>query len=193
MSILSAQSIRRLSTNTNQPLIAPFIERGVVAGKSFGLSSCTYDCRIAQDLTLEPLPFPVIVEALFLLEKGFPVGTEIGRIKRLASRVTQTKYKALASTIERFNFPHNVCGSVLDKSSYARVFITAFNTHLDPGWEGWLTVELVNLGDTIVTYRMGDPVCQIKFEWLDEPTDLPYKGKYNNQPDRSVESIHESD
>ena len=181
MSILSAQSIKRLCVDTDTPLITPFVERGVVAGKSFGLSACTYDCRIAQDLTLEPLPFALIAE---LISGHAP--------KNFTHRITQVKYKALASTIEKFNFPHNVCGSVLDKSSYARVFITAFNTHLDPGWRGWLTVELVNLGETIVSYRMGDPVCQVKFEWLDEPTILPYKGKYNDQPDRPVESIHES-
>lgn len=70
---------------------------------------------------------------------------------------------------------------MLDKSSYARVFVSAFNTHLDPGWRGWLTVELVNLGTERVVYRRGDPVCQVKFEWLDEPTDRPYSGKYFDQ------------
>jgi dCTP deaminase len=126
-------------------LIDPFTERGIVNGKSFGLSACTYDCRIAEDLTIEP-----------------------GRA-------------ALASTIERFAIPDTVCGSVLDKSSWARVFVSAFNTHLDPGWKGWLTVELVNLGHGAVRFQRGDPVCQIKFEWLDEPTDRPYRGKYMHQ------------
>lgn len=87
----------------------------------------------------------------------------------------------LASTIERFCLPDNVCGAVLDKSSYARIFVSAFNTHLDPGWAGYLTVELANLGNTIVRYTRGEPVCQIKFEWLDEPTEMPYRGKYFNQ------------
>jgi dCTP deaminase len=171
LSVLSAQSIRRLCNGNqpygNEPLITPFVERGVASGKSFGLSACTYDCRIAQDLLLDPMPF-------------HPLGGGHNR-----------NYRALASTIERFALPDTLCGSVLDKSSYARVFVTAFNTHLDPGWCGWLTVELVNLGDTLVTYRAGDPVCQIKFEWLDEPTEFPYTGKYNNQEDMPVPSRHE--
>ncbi len=88
--------------------------------------------------------------------------------------------------------PHNVTGEVIDKSSYARVFVSAFNTLLDPGWNGFLTVELVNLGPEVVTYAKGDPVCQIKFEWLDEPTDLPYVGrKYSDQPARPVPAISE--
>jgi dCTP deaminase len=149
MSVLSAQSIRRLC-QVSRPLINPFVERSIFAGRSFGLSACTYDCRIAQDLTLEP-----------------------GRA-------------ALASTIEEFCLPPNVCGSVLDKSSYARIFVSAFNTHLDPGWYGFLTVELANLGDLEVIYRAGSPLCQVKFEFLDEPTEIPYRGKYLGQENRPV-------
>lgn len=158
MTILSAQSIRRLceridSLNGEQqepgilrgPLLTPFVERGVINGKSFGLSACTYDCRIADGLII-------------------PAGQS-----------------RLASTMERFCLPNNICGSVLDKSSWARVFVTAFNTHLDPGWEGFLTVELSNLGTEAAIFQPGDPLCQIKFEWLDEPTDLPYSGKYQHQ------------
>jgi len=87
----------------------------------------------------------------------------------------------LAVTLERFCFPDDICGSVLDKSSWARLFVSAFNTHLDPGWEGFLTLELSNLSEESVTFLEGDPVCQIKFELLDHPTDLPYRGKYQNQ------------
>jgi dCTP deaminase len=87
----------------------------------------------------------------------------------------------LASTVERFALPPSVCGSVLDKSSWARVFLSAFNTHLDPGWEGYLTVELTNLGTEAVRLAPGDPIVQVKFEWLDEPTCQPYEGKYSNQ------------
>jgi dCTP deaminase len=83
--------------------------------------------------------------------------------------------------MERFSLPGNICGSVLDKSTWARVFLSAFNTHLDPGWQGYLTVELANLGDAVVEIEPGDPLVQVKFEWLDEPTELPYRGKYQNQ------------
>lgn len=164
VTVLSAQSIRRLCVPDDRdnyygfprwgdgafflrrkPLIDPFVERGVANGRSYGLSACTYDCRISHNLTI-------------------PRGKS-----------------ALAATIERFDFPPEICGSVLDKSSWARVFVSAFNTHLDPGWNGWLTVELTNLSDRTVFFETGDPLVQIKFEWLDRATDLPYRGKYNDQ------------
>ncbi len=157
MTILSAQSIRRacLDVPWGSNLIHPFVERGVIRGRSFGLSACTYDCRIAENLII-------------------PV-----------------RQSRLAVTIERFCFPPNICGSVLDKSSWARVFVSAFNTHLDPGWEGYLTLELSNLGEEFVEFQEGDPICQIKFEFLDFPTELPYKGKYQFQAQVPTPAIHE--
>lgn len=166
MAVLSAQSIRRLCTPPMpaladfrppfSPMITPFTERWVANGKSYGLSACTYDCRIAETL------------------------------------IIRSGEARLASTVERFALPYNICGSVLDKSSWARVFVSAMNTHLDPGWTGWLTLELVNHGPESAVLIKGEPVCQIKFEWLDEPTDLPYVGrKYSDQPNRPVAAISE--
>lgn len=88
---------------------------------------------------------------------------------------------ALAHTLEDFNIPLNVVGYVIDKSSYARRFVTAFNTLLDPGWHGNLTLELVNLGPSVVDIAAGDPIAQIAFHWLDEATDAPYNSKYQGQ------------
>jgi dCTP deaminase len=144
MTILSAQSIRKRCVCSGG-MISPFFERGVQNGKSFGLSSCSYDVRIAEELELGPHSCQ------------------------------------LASTIEQFNMPTDICGFVVDKSSWARVFVSAFNTLLDPGWRGYLTLELANISDNRVLYNIGDPVAQIVFQKLDEATDLPYRGKYNDQ------------
>lgn len=81
---------------------------------------------------------------------------------------------SLAHTVEDFWMPDNVVGYVVDKSTYARRFVSAFNTLLDPGWKGNLTLELVNLGERMVDIKEGDAICQIAFHWLDEATDLPY-------------------
>lgn len=88
---------------------------------------------------------------------------------------------SLAHTVEDFAMPDNVVGYVIDKSTYARRFVTAFNTLLDPGWQGNLTLELVNLGSEVVNIKAGDPIVQIAFHWLDEATVVPYRGKYFNQ------------
>lgn len=172
--ILSAQTIRKLCLE--QKMIEPFIERQVINGRSAGLSSCSYDCRIKQNVVLYPKHM---------------IGHYIDNEDDQPTFIKPTASSALVSTIERFNIPNNVCGFVVDKSSYARLFLTAFNTLLDSSWTGFLTVELVNLGPDIIKIESGEPICQIVFQYLDQPTELQYSGKYNNQPDRPVEALFE--
>lgn len=89
----------------------------------------------------------------------------------------------LAYTIETFNLPNNVCMEAKEKSSLIRNGLKVHNTHCDPGWRGHLTLELEL--STGVTNPMvliaGDAVAQVKFEFLDKPTNRPYKGKYQDQ------------
>jgi dCTP deaminase len=88
----------------------------------------------------------------------------------------------LASSIEYFDMPHDVCGMVCDKSSHARRGLSAFNTIIEPGWRGYLTLELVNLGNDLIKLSHGDPIAQVIFHSLDQPTNQPYTGKYQDQP-----------
>ena len=91
------------------------------------------------------------------------------------------RQSSLAHTLEDFHMPDNVVAYVVDKSSLARRFVSAMNTLIDSGFVGNLTLELVNLGEEVVDMKAGDPICQIAFHWLDEPTERPYKGKYFGQ------------
>lgn len=88
---------------------------------------------------------------------------------------------SLASSIERFTMPDDVLALVKDKSSWARLGLSVFNTVIEPGWRGFLTLELKNQGKDILQIKRGDPIAQILFEALDAPTDKPYSGKYQNQ------------
>lgn len=88
---------------------------------------------------------------------------------------------ALASSIEEFNMPHSLSAQVLDKSTWARRGLSLFNTWIDPGWRGFLTLEMVNHGKEAISLTTGWPIAQIVFFVLEEPTKLPYQGKYQNQ------------
>ena len=143
-------------------MISPFTERGEAFGKTFGLGPCTYDFRLNHIL---------------------------GKHNQLLSEYTVVPGEfVLASTIEKVAFPHNICGTILDKSSMSRKGISAFNTHFDPGFIGYPTVELVNLSNENVKLVHGLPIIQMKFEMLLAETDMPYQGKYQNQPNRPVEA-----
>jgi dCTP deaminase len=95
--------------------------------------------------------------------------------------VVPPKGLALASTIERFNMPTSHLAMVADKSTWARRGLTVQHTVIEPGWRGFLTLELTNHSDVQVSLMSGDPIAQIIFHQLDEPTDSPYEGKYQDQ------------
>ena len=77
--------------------------------------------------------------------------------------------------------PNDVMGVVHDKSSWARRGLTVQNTVIEPGWRGYLTLELVYHGEGELILCYEDPIAQIVFHRLDEITDQPYTGKYQNQ------------
>lgn len=87
----------------------------------------------------------------------------------------------LASTIERFDTPLDMTFKVEDKSTWARRGLSLFNTTGEPGWRGFLTLELVNQSWRPIRFRRGMPIAQIVFHRLDAPTELPYEGRYQDQ------------
>ena len=98
---------------------------------------------------------------------------------------------ALASTLEQFHMPHDLIGTVRDKSTWARLFLAVQNTLLDPGWPGFLTLELTNHSDVEIRIAEGEPIAQIVFELLDQPTEKLYRGKYYNHERGPQHARHE--
>jgi dCTP deaminase len=111
------------------------------------------------------------------------------RIEQAA--VLQPDAFLLASTVERFAMPDWIVGIVHDKSTIARMGIALQNTVIEPGWEGYLTLEITNHGEEPVELVARQPIAQVLFHPLDQPTDRPYRGKYQDQPARPVGAIKE--
>jgi deoxycytidine triphosphate deaminase len=77
------------------------------------------------------------------------------------------------------------------------VGLSVFNTHLDPGWGiikgAYLTLELANHSDAEIRIARGEPIAQVVFELLDQPTEQPYpvQGKYQDQERGPQSARHE--
>lgn len=95
----------------------------------------------------------------------------------------------LASTIEYFNIPNYLMMRIVDKSSWARQGIFVQNTVAEPNWKGYLTLEITNQTSHSQFIHKGDPIAQVIFDILDEPTDRPYQGKYQDQPAEPIRAI----
>lgn len=87
----------------------------------------------------------------------------------------------LASTVERFDMPADLLGIVHDKSTWARRGVAVQNTVIEPGWRGYLTLELTNHTAAPLFIWAGAPIAQIVLHLLAAPTEQPYAGKYQDQ------------
>ncbi len=142
--------------------IRPFKHRTIVEGMSYGLSSAGYDLRIQINTPFRN-NYHLLSPGAFLL----------------------------ATTVESIALPDNVMGMLVDKSTWARQALSVFNTVFEPGWHGFPTIELVNLGEKALTIPQNAPIAQMVFMYLNEPAKAPYDGKYQGQKQEPVSAILE--
>lgn len=183
--VLPTQLIRQYCLE--RQLVDPFTERGVFKGKTYGIGPSSYDLRVKQEVVLLPHRLYWVWR---LLKWTDLIRTRLNQPKKYESWHCGF---ALVSSIERVNMPDDICAMVMDKSSWARRGLAVQNTHFDPGFQGYPTLELSNESSETIHIPAGVAICQLKFEKLLEPTEMPYKGKYSNQPDRPVEAIEGTD
>jgi dCTP deaminase len=96
---------------------------------------------------------------------------------------------SLASSIEKFRMPIDLVGIVHDKSTWARRKLSVFNTVIEPGWVGFLTLELVYHGWRPLHIPAGIGIAQVIFHQTSD--DMQYTGKYQNAEDRPQSPILE--
>lgn len=99
------------------------------------------------------------------------------------SPITLARFEfRLLTTQASFLIPNNIQGQVHTRSSVGRLGVLAHFTagFIDPGFCGQITLEVMPLVESF-TIMPGDRLAQIAFYWLDEPTELPYTGRYQNQ------------
>lgn len=161
-----------------QPMIWPFVDHKEVhpaCGFSYGLSGSSYDLRVAEDVVLPPNPIYALAERL-----GQPGAQEFLLQRFWHSLPTSGVQSQLAHTLEWLTIPDDVCAFVVDKSSYARQFVSALNTLFDPGFQGHGVLEMVNLSNKEIVIRAGEPIVQMVFHKLTGKA-TPYRGKYYGQ------------
>lgn len=153
-------------------------EKVVAHGMTYGCSEAGYDIRIKQEIRF----YPVNPDAEF---KKFRVMTFTNDSFTNDDEGRFT----LASAIEEFQMPTHLLGRVCDKSSWARKGLSVFNTVIEPGWNGFLTLELVYHGNTDLIIPAGAPIAQVIFEEVKNPAQ--YNGKYQFQSSEPTPSKYE--
>lgn len=173
---LSPQTIRELCASEN--LINPFREhyKHAESGLSGGLSCAGYDVHLKSIA-------PAFREGELLFYDPPFEGNGFWEVP--------PRTGVLGVTEEKFTLPDDIAMSYFNKSTMARWFIEASATLAEPGWCGHLTLELFNATDRHVVLHSGQPIGQVVFHRLDQSSDNPYTGKYQNQKSVPVQGIKE--
>lgn len=159
-------------------MIEPFesaqIRNGVI---SYGLSSYGYDIRVADE-------FKVFtnINSTMIDPKNFDSNSFV-TVKGATCIIPPNSF-ALARTIEYFKIPENVITVCLGKSTYARCGIIINVTPFEPGWEGYVTLEISNTTPLPAKIYANEGIAQVLFFEGDEPCEVSYRskrGKYMGQ------------
>lgn len=128
-------------------------------GVTFGLGEAGYDIRIKQTVHFRP--------------------RYTGGMSVTVDGVHYMGHFCLASALEVFQMPCDLVGIVHDKSTWARRGLSVFNTVIEPGFRGGLTLELVYHGEQELEIPAGSGIAQVVFHRT--ACEARYSGKYQNQ------------
>jgi len=176
MSVLSDKNIRKLAIE--EGMISPFEDKQVREGKiSYGLSSYGYDARVSEEFKIFTNVNSEIVDPKNFKSTNFVTenGTEC---------IIPPNSFALARTVEKFKIPKDILVICLGKSTYARCGIIVNVTPLEPGWEGYVTLEFSNTTPLPAKIYANEGVAQFIFLKGKETPEVTYadrKGKYMGQ------------
>lgn len=161
-------------------MIHPYEPTQIRRGVSYGQSCAGYDVRLSP---IFKAPKPAIV-----LDPHEISEAHFSTVEADSYEIPPGAF-VLANTAERFIMPQNVLGIALGKSTWARLGLVVNATPLEPGWRGFLTLELSNTGRNVIRVHAGEGIAQILFAQLSGFPAMTYSrraGKYMDQPAEPV-------
>lgn len=108
-------------------------------------------------------------------------------IKEGSPFVVQPGEFVLGVTIEKIKLADDLVARVEGRSSLGRLGIIVHSTagFVDAGFEGTITLEITNINRMPVALYPGMRICQLAFEQMSSPADVPYHkragAKYQGQ------------
>lgn len=177
MTIKSDKWIREMSIKYK--MIEPFIESNIGKGEavSFGLSSFGYDLRVANEYKIFHNALNSVIDPKAIDSNSFI------DFKGDVCIIPPNSF-ALARSVEYFRIPDNVLAICVGKSTYARCGIITNVTPFEPGWEGYVTLEISNTTPLPAKIYSNEGLCQVIFLESDETCEISYRdkgGKYQHQ------------
>lgn len=153
---------------------------------SFGLSSFGYDMRVADEFQI----FSAATGSLTVIDPKNMDNRAMIYHRGLECIIPPNSF-ALARSIEYFRIPRNIVCLCLGKSTYARCGIITNFTPFEPGWEGFVTIEISNTTPLPAKIYANEGIAQVLFFEGEEP-EVSYAdrgGKYQAQTGITVAKV----
>lgn len=163
----------------------PFVEELETEGTvSYGLGSYGYDIRLADKFRVFTDVHSAEIDPKKFDEDAFVE-------KEGDSCLIPPNSFCLGKSLEKFDMPENVFGIVVGKSTYARCGIIVNMTPLEPGWKGYLTIEISNTTPLPARVYANEGIAQVVFFKGERPrtTYSDRNGKYQDQEGIEVAKI----
>lgn len=184
--MLSDRQIQALCQDPDRPpMIMPFIDHKARTindqpAISFGLGHYGYDVRLGNEFKW------IKKNASTIDPKKDNEAKYVTVSAKTSSHLLLPGQSVLAHTMEYLRIPKDMQGIVYGKSTYARVGLIVNCTPLEPGWEGQITLELVNTNlNCNLRLYIGEGIAQVVFYRADEVCAVGYDdagdGKYQGQ------------
>jgi len=168
--------IRKMSEDHG--MIEPYADLRGRAGKiSYGASSYGYDFRLSDEYKVPD--FTGIKQLDPKKIAAVPFNDHKGRF----CLIPPNSY-ILGRSLEYFRIPRNIITLCQGKSTYARSGVIVNVTPLEPEWEGYITISLVNASPVPVKVYSGEGIAQAVFIQAGSECRTSYadrKGKYQGQ------------
>ena len=161
-----------------QAMISPFEDKQVRGNSiSYGVSSYGYDARVSDEFKIFTNVNSEVIDP-----KNFKQSNFIS--KKVSECIIPPNSFVLASTVEYFKIPNDIMVICLGKSTYARCGIIVNVTPLEPGWEGYVTLEFSNTTPLPAKVYANEGAAQFIFLKGNEKPEVTYAdrdGKYMKQ------------
>ncbi len=162
MGMLSGSQIRRL-VESGELVLSPFDQDLV--------QPASYDLLLGPKILASPLSQDILGAVIELNDNSPSYKVQSGQMVAAISQ-------------ERVQLPLSICGKIGIRSEFARKGMNSFGgPQIDPGYEGRLTLSLLNVGPEPITLSLGTPFFTVEFQSLDEPAPVGYEGSYQAMDD----------
>lgn len=159
--------------------------------KRSSIQPASYDVTLGSEFRI----FKNTQKAYLDVKEDFSKFMELVKIPNGKPLIVHPREFLLGTTTEKFKIPDDLVAQLMGRSSIGRLGIIVHATagFIDPGFEGYVTLEMTNVANIPIALYPGMRIGQVSFTRLSTPAKNPYDttrgSKYKGQKGPTVSKI----